>query len=63
MIKVIKNVISTFMDDDGGVCPDPDLDRLITRWKFHQDSQFSDWVLLKWLELNIILPFCLVFWH
>jgi hypothetical protein len=30
MVKVIKNVISTFMDD-GDVCPDPDMDQLITQ--------------------------------
>jgi hypothetical protein len=29
MVKVIKNVISTFMDDDSDVWPDPDVDRLI----------------------------------
>ena len=30
MVKVIKHVISTLMDDDGDVCPDPDMDQLIT---------------------------------
>lgn len=52
MVKVIKNVISTFMDDDddGNVCPVPDMDRLITQWKFHQDS----W---NW-DLELLLNVC-----
>jgi hypothetical protein len=47
MVKVIKNVISTFMDGDGDVCPVSDMDWLITRWKFHQDSWNSDWMVLN----------------
>jgi len=31
MVKVIKNVIATFMDDNGDIFPDPDVDRLITQ--------------------------------